>query len=69
MIAVVLTRLAAAQRDALRATSRKRYDAWLARLEHEGCKVLDYRLTGEVVERFCVSHLHGNLRVVVAFET
>lgn len=54
----------------LRGESRKAYDAFLTRLRAEGCKALQYRLTGEgLVERLCCVHLEREMRVVVAFES
>lgn len=63
------TPVAQNQRSALRSTVRRKFEAWLDRLRQHGCAALDYRLTGAVVERLCVSHFHGPYRVVVAFET
>ncbi len=54
----------------LRGKGRKAYDAFLIRLRAEGCKALQYRLTGEgLVERLCCVHLEREMRVVVAFES
>jgi hypothetical protein len=53
----------------LRGPARTRYEQWLARLKSEGCAALDYRLTGARLNRFCVRHLYGRWRAVVAFET
>jgi len=65
-----VTPLAEQQIDALRARDRRAYDEWLAMLRAHGCQALHYRLTGEdLVERLCVVHLVGPLRVVVAFQS
>jgi hypothetical protein len=65
-----LTPRAEQQKDALRTRDRKSYDEWLRSLRAEGCKALHYRLTGEdLIERLCVVHLVGSVRVVVAFQT
>jgi len=54
----------------LRAQDRKAYDQFLVALRARGCDSLEYRLTGEgLLERLCVVHLAGRLRVVVAFES
>ncbi|MBV8932307.1 MAG: hypothetical protein JOZ47_23400 [Kutzneria sp.] len=68
-VTVYLTRCAAGQRDDLRSKQRACYEEWLARLRGDGCEAMDYRLTGEVVDHLCVSHLRDTLRVVVAFQT
>lgn len=60
---------ASKQIDDLRGKNREAWLTWLARLKAEGCRALGYRLSGDVAERLCVSHLRGRLRVVVAFES
>lgn len=46
------------------------FNHFLDELATQGCRALAYRLTGETpLNRICVKHLRGSLRVVVAFET
>jgi hypothetical protein len=61
--------LASRQINALRGKDRDAWLAWLARVKAEGCRALQYRLSGEMVERLCVSHLRNRWRVLVAFES
>lgn len=53
----------------LRGPRRKAFDSFVARLGSEGCKALDYRLSGtdQLLPRLCVKHLRGNDRALVAF--
>ena len=69
MVAVQATRVAQDQIARLRGRSKSSFEAWLVRLKKSGCAALTYRLTGEEVERLCVFHLFGELRVIVAFAT
>jgi hypothetical protein len=47
----------------------KMLDEFLDDLAAGGCRALAYRLSGPTpVDRMCVKHLRGTLRVVVAFE-
>ena len=63
------TSRASQQVDGLRGKDRARYDQFLDMLQAEGCAALTYRLTGDLpIDRLCVKHLTGNLRVVVGFE-
>lgn len=64
---VLRTPIAARQSDGLRGAKRKALESFLDDLAAQGCAALGYRLTGEIVERLCVKHLHGPLRAVVAF--
>jgi hypothetical protein len=69
-VEVLQTKLAEAQRNQLlRKAAAKKFEQWLQRLKKNGCTALEYRLTGEVAERLCVSHFDRAWRVVVAFET
>jgi hypothetical protein len=69
-VAASLTPRARQQVSMLRARDRKAYDQFLIALRSRGCKSLHYRLTGgELLERLCVVHLTGQLRVVVCFES
>ena len=54
----------------MRARERRAYDQFLDTLRARGCGALRYRLSGEgLLERLCVVHLAGRMRVVVAFES
>ena len=54
----------------MRTRERRAYDQFLAALRARGCEALRYRLAGEgLLERLCVVHLAGRMRVVVAFES
>jgi hypothetical protein len=69
-VAASLTLLAQQQVNNLRTRDRRAYDQFLATLRARGCEALRYRLAGEgLLERLCVVHLTGRLRVVVAFES
>jgi hypothetical protein len=69
-VATSLTPRARQQVGMLRARDRKAYDQFLVALRARGCGSLHYRLTGgEVLERLCVVHLTGQLRIVVGFES
>lgn len=69
-VAASLTSRASQQVSMLRSQDRKAYDQFLMALRARGCESLQYRLTGEgLLERLCVVHLAGRLRVVVAFES
>jgi len=68
-VATSLTPRAHQQVSMLRARDRKAYDQFLIALRARGCESLHYRLTGgELLERLCVVHPTGQLRVVVCFE-
>jgi hypothetical protein len=67
---VLSTRRAQQQADHLDRTHARAFDTFLDDLARNGCAALGYRLTGPVpVNRVCVKHLRGALRVVVAFES
>lgn len=68
-VEVGATKLAKAQIDLLRSKDSSAFASWLEDFKHRGCAALDYRLTGDVVDRLCVRHIRGPLRAVVAFET
>ncbi|WP_433245531.1 hypothetical protein ACQPYK_43590 [Streptosporangium sp. CA-135522] len=66
---VYLSVLAEKQAEALRGADLRAFVAFVGDLEARGCAALGYRLTGEFpVNRLCVKHLRGAMRVVVAFE-
>ncbi|MCK2240760.1 MULTISPECIES: hypothetical protein [unclassified Crossiella] len=69
MVRVTADRLAVGYGKSLKGRQRKSYDHWLADLKQRGCAAMQYRLHGTGVDHFCVSHLYGALRVVVAFES
>lgn len=67
---VISTRRAQQQADHLDRTHARAFNTFLDDLARNGCAALGYRLTGPVpVNRICVKHLRGALRVVVAFES
>jgi hypothetical protein len=67
---VLSTPRADQQIQSLTRRSAKTFDDFLNDLAARGCQALAYRLTGETpIDRICVKHLRGSLRVVVAFET
>lgn len=66
---VQLARSAATYRDNLRGRDKARYQDWLDELKSQGCTAMDYRLTGEFVDRFCMKHLIGPERAVVVFDS
>ncbi|WP_329788047.1 hypothetical protein V1227_25775 [Lentzea sp. DG1S-22] len=68
-VEVRATKLAKAQIDLLRSKDGSAFASWLEDLRRRGCAALDYRLTGDVVDRLCVRHIRGPLRAVVAFES
>lgn len=49
--------------------SRRAYDQFEADLAARGCAALAYRLSGDLLDRLCVVHLIGAMRVIVAFES
>lgn len=65
---VVATPLATRQIKGLRGPAKAAFETFTADLARRGCAALDYRLTGESIERLCVHHLQGGWRVVVAFD-
>lgn len=66
---VYLSALAEKQAETLRGADLKAFTAFISDLEMRGCAALGYRLTGEIpVNRLCVKHLRGAIRVVTAFE-
>jgi hypothetical protein len=69
MVAVQATPIAEQQIARLRGRPKSSFDTWLARLKTSGCAALTYRLSGADIERLCVFHLYGELRVIVAFAT
>jgi hypothetical protein len=65
---IIATRRAKRQADALDRTNSRTLTAFIDDLARNGCAALAYRLTGPVpLDRICVKHLRGVLRVVVAF--
>jgi hypothetical protein len=69
-IEVVSTRRAQQQAGDLDRTHAQAFTAFVDDLARNGCAALGYRLTGPVpVNRMCVKHLRGTIRVVVAFES
>ncbi|SFT60041.1 hypothetical protein SAMN04487904_104181 [Actinopolyspora lacussalsi subsp. righensis] len=64
---VEITSIAQQRRKVLRNKHAKHFEQWLEELKRDGCRALQYRLTGDLVERVCVRHLTGPLRVIVAF--
>ncbi|WP_092926030.1 hypothetical protein [Actinopolyspora alba] len=66
---VEITSTAQQQRKMLRNKHAKHFEQWLEKLKRDGCRALQYRLTGDLVERLCVRHLTGPLRVIVAFHS
>jgi hypothetical protein len=67
------TVLAERQYEALKGPHRKAMDEFLRELRQLGCAAINgrrgYRLSGEApVNRLCDRHLHGEDRVIVAFE-
>jgi hypothetical protein len=68
-VQVESTRLAERQISALRGRVKNKFENCLDQLVRDGCRVLDYRLTGDIIERLCVKHFHSSWRVVVAFRT
>jgi hypothetical protein len=68
-ISVSITPPASAYRDAMRRRERKNYDAWLNDFTRRGCAAMGYRMYGDGVDRLCVKHLSGNLRVIVVFDS
>lgn len=65
---VLATPLAERQIRGLRGPTRAALKTFTGDLARRGCAALDYRLTGESIERLCVHHLRGRWRVVVAFD-
>ena len=66
---VLLSPRADQQSAGLTRRQQRTLDQFLDMLAAEGCAALAYRLTGDLpVNRLCVKHLDGNLRVIVAFE-
>lgn len=68
MVAVLATPIATQQIAKLRGRAKSAFESWLARAKKSGCAALTYRLTGHSVDRLCVYHLVGELRVIVAFQ-
>jgi hypothetical protein len=69
-IEVVSTRRAQQQAGDLDRTHALAFAAFVDDLARNGCAALGYRLTGPVpINRMCVKHLRGSVRVVVAFES
>jgi hypothetical protein len=69
-VLVVSTPRAAQQIDQLRARQREQLADFIDQVKATGCAALAYRLTGDLpLNRLCVKHLGGALRVVVAFES
>jgi hypothetical protein len=67
---VLATPRAEQQIAALARQQTEAFERFLDDLAAQGCKALAYRLTGtHPVDHFCVKHLTGTLRVIVAFET
>ncbi len=59
--------IATTQVAGLRGPNRAAYDTFLPNLARRGCEAMDYRVTGNVLERLCARHLRADWRVVVAF--
>jgi hypothetical protein len=73
MTEIDFTVLAERQYAALKGPCRKAMDEFLRDLRHRGCGAISgrtgYRLSGQApVNRLCDRHLHGEDRVIVAFE-
>jgi hypothetical protein len=73
MTEIDFTVLAERQYAALKGPCRKAMDEFLRDLSHRGCGAISgrtgYRLSGQApVNRLCDRHLHGEDRVIVAFE-
>ncbi|AHJ58563.1 hypothetical protein [Amycolatopsis keratiniphila] len=66
-VRVRATPIAQQQIGQLRGRPQRAFESWLQRIKTSGCKALTYRMTGEHVERLCVFHFYGELRVIVAF--
>ncbi len=64
---VVETPTATTQVAGLRGPNRAAYDTFLPDLARRGCEAMDYRVTGDLLERLCVRHLRASWRAVVAF--
>lgn len=62
------TAIAKAQAAGLRGPNVKSFDRFVADLAERGCAALQYRVTGEHLDKLCVRHLRGEWRVVVAFQ-
>jgi hypothetical protein len=65
---VVETPIASHYRKLLRGANLKSYENFLDDLAARGCESLDYRLTGEVIDRLCDKHLRGRWRAIVGFQ-
>jgi hypothetical protein len=69
-IEVISTLRAQQQIAALDRMHSRAIGGFLDDLARNGCAALAYRLTGPTpLDRLCVKHLRGTLRVVVGFET
>lgn len=67
---VLATSRAGQQIARLHKRQAKVVDQFLNDLANRGCQALAYRLSGPMpIDRLCVKHLSGAIRVVVAFET
>jgi hypothetical protein len=51
----------------LRADVKRAVEAKEKALEREGCAAADYRLSGELADRFCSLHLMRDWRMVIGF--
>src|SRR5262249_31642396 len=62
--------LAKHQLDGLQRRGKKAVLDFLQAVAGQGCAALGYRLTGDdPIERICIKHLYGSLRVAVSFDT
>lgn len=65
---VKATAIAVRQIAELRGARRRAYERFEQDLARQGCKALSYRLTGgPLLASFCVKHLYGTDRALVAF--
>jgi hypothetical protein len=64
---VSLTPTARRQAVALRRKAAAAYGEIVERLAAEGCAAADYRLTGDIVNRFCALHFYARYRALVRF--
>lgn len=62
------TAIAKAQVAGLRGPVLKSFNRFVTDLAERGCAALQYRVTGENLDKLCVRHLRGEWRVVVAFQ-
>jgi hypothetical protein len=67
VVEVRRTPIAKAQVVGLRGPNLKAFDRFVADLAERGCAALQYRVTGDHLDKLCVRHLRGEWRVVVAF--